>query len=173
MTGYTEDAESALAEGQKELGELIKAAAAVKAGVVSRDQFEKGERRVLNLGHTFAHAVETLVQKENVGAMPTLTRNRKDAKVTHGEAVAMGIVMAAKLADRLNLSEGGLAEKIESDFRSCGLPVEAPYTVEDMAQAMMKDKKAEDGKVHFILPREVGKVEIVDLSVDEVVKFMK
>ena len=146
----------------KELGELIRAAAGVKAGVVSRDQFEKGERRVLNLGHTFAHAIETLAQRDG-------------ADVTHGEAVAIGMVMAARLADRLSKPEAGdgLEVRLKKDFKACGLPVDCPYSITEMAQAMKKDKKAEGGKIHFVVPREIGKVEIVDLTVDEVVKLLK
>ena len=144
---------------------------------------------MLNLGHTFAHAIETLAQREEVGKdMPVLALRKKDTKVTHGEAVAMGIVMSAKLADRLKVSEIGIfsklagafkkpevsmGAKIEHDLRACGLPVDCPYSINEMAKAMKKDKKAEGGKVHFIVPREIGKVEIVDLTVDEVVKLMK
>ena len=189
MTEYSADPVRKLADDQHELGELIRAAAAVKAGVVSRDQFEKGERRVLNLGHTFAHAIETLAQKDAPKEdMPILSLNKQEAKVTHGEAVAMGIIMAARLSDRLRNSEAGflakltgslkgsgdaLAAKVEQDFRACGLPVDCPYSIDQMVEAMKKDKKAEGGKVHFIVPREIGKVEIVDLTVDEAVKFMK
>ena len=189
MKKYAADAEETLAKEQGELGELIKAAGGVKAGVVSRDQFEKGERKVLNLGHTFAHAIETLAQKDvPEDDMPVLSLNKKEAKVTHGEAVSMGMVMASKLADKLKESEGGifkklvgafkpseggLAAKLEQDFRECGMPVECPYSIAQMAEAMKKDKKAEGGKVHFIVPREIGNVEIVDLKVDDVVELMK
>ena len=174
MTKYVADPAETLSDEQAELGELIKAAAGVKAGVVSRDQFEKGERRVLNLGHTFAHAIETLAQKDEPEFdMPVLSLNRKEAKVTHGEAVAMGMVMAAKLAVVFKFAEAGLAAKVEKDFRACGMPVDCPYSINEMADAMKKDKKAEGGKVHFIVPRAIGKVEVVDLVVDEVVKLMK
>lgn len=183
---YSVNPEKTLEENTGELKELIAAAAAVKAGVVSRDQFEKGERRVLNLGHTFAHAIESLAQKDE--GMPVLSLSGKETRVTHGEAVAMGMVLAARLAERLEKAgqgvlkrlagmfteeEKGLSAKLESDFRACGLPVECPYTIKEMAEAMKKDKKAEGGKVHFVLPRAVGRVEIVVLTVDEVVKLLK
>lgn len=146
-----------------EMTAVIEAAAKVKAGVVSRDPFEKGERRKLNLGHTFAHAIENLAQKNTID-------------ITHGEAVAMGMVLAARLADRLGAGHGhaagNLAEKIESDLRSCGMTVECPFEVEDMAEAMRKDKKSEGGKVHFVLPREIGAVEIVDLTVEDVCRIL-
>ena len=186
LKAYSQDRAATLEQKEVELKELITAAAAVKAGVVSRDQFEKGERRVLNLGHTFAHAIETLSQKEV--RMPVLSLNGKDAGMTHGEAVAVGMVMAARLADELEKSgqglvnriagmfrkpEDGLAEKLVADFAACGLPSESPYSVMEMAQVMRKDKKAEGGKVHFVLPKAIGSVEVVDLTVDEVVKLLK
>ena len=147
-----------------ELMYLVTEAVRVKAGIVTRDQFEKGERRKLNLGHTFAHAIETLAQRE-------------DRDITHGEAVAMGLVMAARLSDRVfrgdmdtpTEMEGGLA----IDLCDCGLFPQCPYDVEDMAEIMAKDKKAEGGKVHFVLIREIGDVTSYALAVDEVVKLLK
>ena len=147
-----------------ELMYLIEEAVRVKAGIVSRDQYEKGERRKLNLGHTFAHAIETLAQRE-------------ERDISHGEAVAMGLVLAARLSDRVfrgdmdtpTEMEGGLA----IDLCDCGLYPQCPYEIEDMAEIMMKDKKAEGGKVHFILIREVGDVMSYSLAVEEVVRLLK
>lgn len=148
----------------KELMYLVTEAVRVKAGIVTRDQFEKGERRKLNLGHTFAHAIETLAQRE-------------ERDISHGEAVAMGLVMAARLSDRVfrgdmdtpTEMEGGLA----IDLCDCGLFPQCPYDVEDMAEIMAKDKKAEGGKVHFVLIREIGDVTSYAIAVDEVVKLLK
>lgn len=186
LKAYSQDRPGTLEQKEAELTELIKAATSVKAGIVSRDQFEKGERRVLNLGHTFAHAIETLSQKEE--RMPVLSLAERETGLTHGEAVAVGMVLAAHLAEELEKSgqglvsriagmfrkpEGGLAEKLKADLTACGLPVECPYSIKEMAQVMKKDKKAEGGKVHFVLPKAVGAVEVVDLTVDEVVKLLK
>ena len=147
-----------------ELMYLVEEAVRVKAGVVARDQFERGERRKLNLGHTFAHAIETLAQREG-------------SDISHGEAVAMGLVMAARLSDRVFRGdmdtptelEGGLA----IDLCDCGLFPQCPYEIADMAEIMMKDKKAEGGKVHFILIREIGEVTSYPLAVEEVVRLLK
>ena len=147
-----------------ELMYLVEEAVRVKAGVVSRDQYERGERRRLNLGHTFAHAIETLAQREG-------------SDISHGEAVAMGLVMAARLSDRVFRGdmdtptelEGGLA----IDLCDCGLFPQCPYEIADMAEIMMKDKKAEGGKVHFILIREIGEVTSYPLAVEEVVRLLK
>ena len=149
-----------------ELVKLIYEAAKVKAGVVSRDQFESGERRKLNLGHTFAHAIETLAQ-------------RRGDDVTHGEAVAMGIMLAAELSGKRamwdeqwrEICDFHLYQRLEDDFLAVGLPINCRYRIEDMAEIMCKDKKAEGAKVHFVLPADIGDVRIVDMSVEEVVKL--
>ena len=147
-----------------ELMYLVTEAVRVKAGIVSRDQFEKGERRKLNLGHTFAHAIETLAQRE-------------ERDITHGEAVAMGLVMAARLSDRVFRGDMDTPTEMEAglaiDLCDCGLFPQCPYDVEDMAEIMSKDKKAEGGKVHFILIREIGDVTSYSLAVDEVVKLLQ
>ena len=139
-----------IAAHQKELQELISAAAAVKAGVVSRDQFENGERRKLNLGHTFAHAIEWKARETG-------------SDITHGEAVAIGMIQAAKLTD------AALAAKLKADFTKAGLPTELPFPLEDLAAAMLKDKKAEGGKVHFVLIRTIGDVYTEDMTVAEAI----
>jgi 3-dehydroquinate synthetase len=151
-----------------DLMKLIYEAAKVKAGVISRDQFEEGERRKLNLGHTFAHAIETIAQ------------HRGD-DITHGEAVAMGIILAAELSGRLakvdqqwgEVCDFELYQRLEDDFLSVGLPINCDYRIEDMADIMSRDKKAEGSVVHFVLPAAVGDVHIVDLRVDEVVKLFE
>ena len=142
-----------------ELTPLIAAAARVKAGVVSRDQFESGERMKLNLGHTFGHAIEALAHK-------------KHNDIDHGHAVALGMVYAAQLAEKLGMAEPGFAVAIEHDLDACLLLIINPYSIHDMAEAMRKDKKAENGKVHFVLPRAIGDVVMHDLTVDEVVELL-
>ena len=150
-----------------ELLKLICEAAKVKAGVVSRDQFEGGERRKLNLGHTFAHAIEAIA-------------HRRGDDVTHGEAVAMGMVQAAALSAKyaakdeqwMEICDYSLYQRFEDDFLAVGLPINCPYKMADMAELMVKDKKAEGGVIHFVLPAAVGDVRIVDMSVDEVVALM-
>lgn len=147
-----------------ELVYLISEAVRVKAGIVTNDQFEKGERRKLNLGHTFAHAVETLAQ-----------RNGDD--ISHGEAVAIGLVLAARLSDRVFNGDMDTPTAMEGsiaiDLCDCGLYPECPYEIEEMAEIMCRDKKAEGGSVHFILMREIGDVVSYTMTVDEVVKLLK
>ena len=143
-------ARASISAHSEALQELISAAAAVKAGVVSRDQYENGERRKLNLGHTFAHAIEWKARAEG-------------SDITHGEAVAIGMIQAAKLTDR------AMAAKLKADFAKAGLPTELPFPLEDLAAAMTKDKKAEGGKVHFVLIRTIGEVYTEDMTVAEAI----
>ena len=124
------------------LAPLIEAAAAVKAGIVKKDPFEGGLRRVLNLGHTWGHAVEW----------------RFPGKYSHGEAVAMGLAEAARISEELGFCATGLAAEICADLASCGLPTALPCPKEELAEAVRQDKKADGGKINFIIIKNIGKV---------------
>lgn len=177
---YGEDAgktwRNIVAKNRKALTELISAAAQVKAGVVSRDQFERGERRKLNLGHTFAHAIETLAQRDGGERFIRHDGTSEVRGVTHGEAVAMGLVLAARLADRYYRNDRGeitaLEAQVSNDLWDGDIPCFCPYSPEEMAQAMKKDKKAEGGKVYFVLPKAIGEVEVVALEVEQVCRLL-
>ena len=95
----------------------------------------------------------------------------------------MGMVMAAELSDRYRQMNGeivtreygfecGLEQRLEADFLSCGLPIGCPFKLSLMAEVMRRDKKAEAGKVHFILPFDIGDVRMVDMAIDEVLSLM-
>lgn len=131
------------------LGELIRSAASIKEGIVERDLMEKGERRMLNLGHTYAHAIEWFEHTNKV-ANP----------MSHGKAVAVGIICAARLSEDLGVAEKGLEDRLAADFRACGLPVELPYDKALLEKAIRKDKKAEDGKMNFVLIEKIGKTTV-------------
>ena len=166
-----------MTRNRRQMTELISAAARVKAGVVSRDQFERGERRKLNLGHTFAHAIETLAQRDEGERFSNHDGVCEIKGVTHGEAVAAGMVLAARLADRYYRNDRSetteLEAKVSSDLWDADIPCYCPYSIEEMAETMKKDKKAEGGKIHFVLPKAVGDVKIVDLTVEEVIRLLK
>lgn len=126
---------------------LIEAAAKVKESIVRKDEFETGKRRILNLGHTYGHAIEWWQQVNGV-----------ENPYTHGEAVAIGIVRAAAKSEALGLAKPGLAERIRSDFSSCGLPTDLPCAEEDLEPALKQDKKSENGKLNFVLIKGIGNV---------------
>ena len=183
-----------------ELAPLVEAAADVKREIVAKDPTEKGLRRVLNLGHTFAHAIEWYQHGHTRPAAaaadgrtghenPTATRtvaasaaasvaetaaasattpaaasSAGSAPYSHGEAVAIGIIQAARISEELGIAAQGLAERLVEDFRACRLPVELPCRAELLEQAIWKDKKAERGIIHFVLIKDIGTVIIKDLD---------
>lgn len=140
----------------RNLDALIAEAALVKAGIAGSDPFEKGERRLLNLGHTFAHAIEKL----------------SGEKISHGEAVSIGIILAARLAMKVGVAETGLEDRLKADFTACGMSIECPFEVGEMTGAMSKDKKAEGSIIHFILPSGIGDVRVVDMSPAEATRML-
>lgn len=133
---------------------LARAAAGVKAGIVSRDFRESGERKLLNLGHSFAHAIEHLAQTDADG----------NVGISHGEAVSMGIVLAARLSCALGYAPKGFDSLLEADFAAAGLRVKCPYAPRQLVQAMSRDKKAEAGMLSFVLMRGISDVFVEKLE---------
>lgn len=123
----------------------------IKAGVVSRDERETGERALLNLGHTFGHAIETLT---GYGTW------------LHGEAVAVGLCLAAELSVDLGFINATDAQRVRSLVTAARLPTTiAGLTCADMLEAMRLDKKALGGQVKFVLLQRLGQA--VSRAVDE------
>ena len=131
--------------------ELIFRAASIKADIVRRDPLEHGQRAVLNLGHTFGHAIE----------------HCSGGSIAHGEAVGMGIILAAKLSEGLGMAQKGLAARLKADFEAAGLRTDCPYSTEELAAAMKKDKK--DGKV--VLLKGIGQLVITTVKEDDLRKY--
>jgi shikimate kinase / 3-dehydroquinate synthase len=121
---------------------LVAQAIQVKIAIVQDDPFEESRRAILNLGHTFAYAFE------QVGG---------DA-LTHGEAVGMGLVAAARLSEQVGLATPGLADRVESLITRIGLATSLPVAmpVDALVEAMHRDKKRQAGKLRFVLLRDVG-----------------
>lgn len=126
------------------LREAIRVSCEEKAAIVAADEREGGIRATLNLGHTFGHAIETAM---GYGSW------------LHGEAVATGMVMAADLSMRLGLISQQEAAGVKTLLGEAGLPVEPPaeMTEQDYLALMARDKKAQAGKIRFILLEQVGK----------------
>lgn len=149
-----EQAVRCFADAQNDISGLITKAAQIKADIVAQDPEEHGIRAKLNLGHTFGHAIEHEAQKEG-------------DDIHHGEAVAMGMILAARLSERIGLAPDGLEKKLRADFKALGLPTECPYPLENLAAAMALDKKAAEGRVKWILLEAPGRVIIKEMTVKE------
>lgn len=139
------------------LAEMIEKCCQCKADIVSNDETEAGIRALLNLGHTFGHAIEA---EQGYGNW------------LHGEAVATGMVLAAKLAVALNLLEVSELCRIESLIKAFDLPLQAPETMscDDFIRHMRRDKKNIGGKLRFIVPTAIGQSEIRDDITQEILQ---
>ena len=126
----------------------------VKIQVVEADPFEEGRRAVLNLGHTVGHALERL----------------SDFRLRHGEAVAIGMVAAARISAELGRAEPSLPGRIEGVLAAGGLPVRCPpHRVDEIWEAMAHDKKRRGRALRWVLPHAIGHVEITDAVQRQVV----
>jgi len=147
--------ESLLAREREALAYAVYRSCENKAEVVAADERESGERALLNLGHTFGHAIET-----GLGYGEWL----------HGEAIAAGTLIAAELSKRLGWIDGASVARIESLFLRAGLPVYgAPLGATRYLELMRHDKKVQDGKLRLVLLSDIGKGVIFDAADEEMI----
>ena len=134
---------------EPQLSQMIKHCCQMKADIVSRDETEQGERALLNLGHTFGHAIEAWLGYGNW---------------LHGEAVAVGMMMAFELAQARGWVHRESVERVRRLLAGFNLPVTPPVGMQiaDFMPYMKTDKKVKDGKMRFILPQTLGVAIIVD-----------
>lgn len=130
---------------QADWDSVVRRAMAVKVKVIQEDPYEKGVRATLNLGHTLGHAIEVVSK----------------FSLKHGEAVAIGMVAAADLSERLGLAVHGLTKQISTVLENLNLPVKQPAGLdrEQVLNVMRFDKKRADGQVRFVLPTRIGEVQ--------------
>jgi len=127
---------------------LVAQAIQVKINIVQEDPYDKGRRAVLNFGHTFANVIERLSHHS----------------ISHGEAVAMGIVAATNLSIQLGYCPEELQERIEAVLKSAGLPTRIPADLapDKLLLAMRSDKKKKAGKLRYVLLKNIGDVFVAD-----------
>lgn len=144
------DTAGVLARQADHLEHVVGRSCRLKADVVEQDEREEtGQRAALNYGHTFAHAFET------VGGY---------GRWLHGEAVATGMVCASRLAEKLDLIPGEVTRRQVEVLRAFGLPTapDPAWPADDLIAVMRRDKKARDGRMRFVLPTRLGRVETFD-----------
>jgi 3-dehydroquinate synthase len=146
------NANALLSREPEALAVAIRRSCEIKAAVVAEDERESGIRAILNYGHTFGHAIETLTGY---------------GELLHGEAVAAGMVMAADLSARQGWLTGSQAKRIKAAVEAFGLPVVAPsIDPDDMLSAMSIDKKVVNGRLRLVLSRAIGEAAVTE-DVDE------
>jgi len=131
---------------KENLDYIIRRAMGVKVKIIQEDPYERGIRAALNLGHTIGHAVELI----------------SGFNIRHGEAVSIGMVAEARLAERLTVADMGLSDLLVKTLSGLGLPVEIPKGLPraDIIHAMKMDKKKAAGVVRFALPVRIGEVKV-------------
>jgi 3-dehydroquinate synthase len=136
-------------DGGPERDEAVAQSCRAKAAVVVRDEHETGDRALLNLGHTFGHALERITRYDS-------------ARLVHGEGVAIGLNLAFRFSAALGLCPLSAAERVEAHLKSVGLPSRLSHvpggcgTVDELLDAMAQDKKVKGGSLTFILARGIG-----------------
>ena len=127
---------------------VVAQSVAIKADVVRRDEREGGVRKTLNFGHTLGHAIEL----------------RSDYRMLHGEAVAVGMVLESRLAERLGVAEPGTSERVRAAVERTGLPSARPSDQKpaDILRATRRDKKVRASSVEYALPSRVGAMAAAD-----------
>jgi 3-dehydroquinate synthase len=133
------------------LPEIIAQCVAFKGGVVEADPLDHSLRRTLNLGHTAGHAIEKC----------------SGYTISHGHAVAMGMVLIARAAQRLGWCQEPCADRIASVLERNGLPVSTDFSPSALAQAALSDKKRAGGNVTLVVPERIGRCTLRTISVEE------
>ncbi len=140
-----------------QLEEAIERCVTLKRDLVEEDEFDRGARRLLNLGHSIGHAVEVC----------------RGYAVSHGEAVSVGMAMIARAAPARGLCSGETKEALIALLRRFGLPVETELRAEDLAAAMLADKKRDGDRIHLVFPEEIGRCGIYAVALEELTTLLR
>lgn len=144
-------------DASNQLPEIIARCIAIKADVVAQDERDTGERRKLNFGHTVGHAIERC----------------SSFSVTHGQAVAIGMVIVTRAAVKRGLAPPKTLETLCRTLTACGLPMVCHYSARALAEAALGDKKRRADKLALILPTEVGQSVVQDIAIDTLEEWIK
>jgi 3-dehydroquinate synthase len=147
--------DSALALDQDVIEKLVYDSVIIKSSIVNRDEKEKGERRKLNFGHTFGHAIEKITQ------------------VRHGEAVSAGMVLASALGVKRGDLSAQDSARIVRILEKFGLPVRLKFDSQKVLAAIRMDKKREGDLIHFVLLNEIGKAYVEEIAFRELEELIE
>lgn len=142
---------------KSDIENLIARCVAHKVRVVEHDEFDVGERKLLNLGHTIGHAIE----KTSGFGIP------------HGAAVAVGMAMITRAGEKFGYTEEGTADKVVKMLKANSLPYECEYTPEELTKIALSDKKRDGKMISLILPKKIGECIIKDEPIDKVMDYIK
>ena len=142
-------AESILALDSQAIKKVVSASVRIKSSIIGRDETEKGERRILNFGHTFGHVIEIATG------------------VPHGEAVSMGMVIASNLSFKRGLLTAEEDQRLQVLLNDLSLPTRFDSKTEGVAEAIGKDKKRAGDHIHFVLLNGIGNAVVEQIAIEE------
>ena len=140
-----------------DLTAVIARCVAMKRDIVCEDEFDRGLRQLLNLGHTFGHAIEAV----------------SDYAIPHGHCVAMGMAMICRAAAAFGTMSAADAEAVIRLLEQYGLPTESPYGLEALSSAVLSDKKIVGGAVSLVVPHAIGACELHKLPAEELTHWLR
>ncbi len=143
--------------GPHKTAEVVARCVTIKAEVVNQDEFDNGLRGILNFGHTVGHAIEKC----------------SDFAVSHGSAVAIGMVLVTKAAVLAGICDGSVFDRVLHLVSHYGLPTTTHYDTDALLNAMLSDKKRAGAKISLIVPEAVGRVRIEKMGLEEMDAFLR
>ncbi|MCL2190843.1 MAG: 3-dehydroquinate synthase [Treponema sp.] len=155
--GMIADKDLLLNLGKLSITEICRRNVEIKASIVEQDEFDKGQRMLLNFGHTIGHAVETL----------------SDYRISHGSAVAIGMTAIARASEKSGLTESPCLEELKKTLEHLGLPTSCRYSAKELADAALHDKKRSGETITLVIPKRIGHAELYRLPVSELDNFIE
>lgn len=143
---------------EQNLDEIIRECVEIKRQVVEEDEFDTGQRMLLNFGHTLGHAVEKIFNYTTY---------------THGQGVAVGMYLITELSEKYGLTKPGEAEKIKAVLHAYGLPTDSNSTATELILNSLNDKKRSKDDIHIILIKEIGQGYVQKLTLDQYKRFIQ
>ncbi len=142
---------------KENIEDIIASCISIKRDVVNCDEFDTGLRQLLNFGHTIGHAIEKC----------------SNFTVTHGHAVAIGMVIITNAAEKNGFCESGTYEMLVSTLKKCGLPTTCEYNSEELFNVTLSDKKRSGGSVTLVLPKKCGKCVLFKVTTAELLQYIE
>ncbi len=143
--------------GDFDIEEVVETCVKIKRDVVAKDEFETGERKLLNFGHTIGHGVEKC----------------SNYSITHGHGVAIGMSIITKASEIFGICEKGMSQNLDELLEKCGLPTKCPYSAEELYRVALSDKKRSGDYITVVLPKYVGECILKKITVDELLEYIK
>lgn len=136
---------------KENLPNIISRCVRLKGDIVEHDEYDTGDRRFLNLGHTIGHGIERL----------------SNYTFPHGHAVAVGMVMISRAGEKLGITESGTADRIARVLERNNLPVSVDYNADNLYKAALGDKKRSGGEITIVVPERVGKCVLKTIPIEQ------